>query len=227
MAFQISLLNFQMMVSSIMSAVNHRMTFLHNAVGGRREQAVININDSNNGASSVVRNVNDSSMELVQTVLLQDIFNEAVMTISPKSVVIKADIEGSECQAFLASPEGKISYHKRVRIILMLLFLYVSVFKHPLVQSIFFEWHGNNGAKEFGCTPSDFSAILSMLRHKNFKLYEHNLARWQDISHLGDEVFQGKLGHVLFWSKIEPGSYISSEQEQSGATEETSLSEPK
>ena len=45
MAFQMSLLYFQMMVSSILSAVNDRMTFVHNAVGGRREQVVIKINN--------------------------------------------------------------------------------------------------------------------------------------------------------------------------------------
>ena len=103
----------QIIYSSILSGVNDKMTIVKNAVDGVRHPMKIWVNKNNNGGSHVrqLGLSKDPSQyeagEVVQTVLLSDIFEEAFRKSQPKNVIIKADIETFECRAFLGSPQGK------------------------------------------------------------------------------------------------------------------------
>ena len=62
--------------------------------------------DGMNNGGSYIKELQDQSADAIETVLLSDIFNEALAQSQPKSVVIKADIETYECRAFLNSQQG-------------------------------------------------------------------------------------------------------------------------
>ena len=92
------------------------MTFVQNAIDGVRRKVHMVIDEKNNGASHLDESKEASKLdsgdslksdEVFETVLLSDVFNEAVAKSQPKSVIIKVDIELYECRAFLASQEGK------------------------------------------------------------------------------------------------------------------------
>ena len=84
------------------------MTFVKNAVDGVRRQVQLDVDKKNNGGSGikVLQTAADPSVEIVDTVLLTDIFKEAFGQSLPKNVIIKADIETYECRTFLHSPQG-------------------------------------------------------------------------------------------------------------------------
>ena len=89
------------------------MTFVKNAVDGVRRQVKVWVNTKYNGRSHVKQlgaSMTQSGMEageVVQTVLLSDIFKEALRQSQPNNVIMKVDIETFECRAFLGSPQGK------------------------------------------------------------------------------------------------------------------------
>ena len=103
----------QIIHSSILSGIHDKMTIVKNAVDGVRHTMKLWVNKNNNGGSQVrqLGLSKDPSQyqagEVVQTVLLSDIFEEAFRQSQPKNVIIKADIETFECRAFLGSPQGE------------------------------------------------------------------------------------------------------------------------
>jgi len=163
--------------SSILSGVNHRMTFVQNAVDGVRRKVQMAVDGTNNGGS-YIKEFHDTSVDAIETVLLSDIFQEAVSQARPKSVVIKADIETYECRAFLNSQQ---------------------VFEHPSTKSVIFEWAGTSE----NCSADDFKRVLNLLRKNGFKLYQL-IGKWTDASHVPDDKLLTTKGANLFWSKISP-----------------------
>ena len=103
----------QIIHSSILSGIHDKMTIVKNAVDGVRHPMKLWVDKNNNGGSQVrqLGLSEDPSQyqagEVVQTVLLSDIFEEAFRQSQPKNVIIKADIETFECRAFLGSPQGE------------------------------------------------------------------------------------------------------------------------
>ena len=84
------------------------MTFVKNAVDGVRRQVQIAVDKTNNGGSQIKElQTSETSVEVVQTVLLSDIFKEAFDQSLPKNVIVKADIETYECRTFLQSSQGE------------------------------------------------------------------------------------------------------------------------
>ena len=70
-------------------------------------QVQIAVDKENNGGSRIKElQAADTSVEVVDTVLLSDIFKEAFGQSLAKNVIIKADIETYECRTFLQSPQG-------------------------------------------------------------------------------------------------------------------------
>ena len=104
---------FQIIHSSILSGVNHRMTFVRNAVDGIRREVKMAVDGKNNGGSQITELSSSTKKEdIVHTVLLSDVFKVASLKSKPKNVVIKADIETYECQTFLNSQQGKQSHNE-------------------------------------------------------------------------------------------------------------------
>ena len=81
------------------------MTLIQNAIDGVRRKVQMAVDEMNNGGS-YIKELKDQSADVVETVLLSDIFHEALAQSKPKSVIIKADIETYECRAFLNSQQG-------------------------------------------------------------------------------------------------------------------------
>ena len=98
----------QMWYSSILSGINHRMTFVKNAIAGTRKELIVKENEVNNGASTMVdtRWAIRGESESVQSLLLSDLYAEAKKSSPSSNVFMKVDIEGYECEAFLQSPKG-------------------------------------------------------------------------------------------------------------------------
>ena len=98
------------------------MTFVKNAVDGVRRQVKVWVNTKYNGGSHVKQlgaSMGQSGLvagEVVQTVLLSDIFKEAFRQSHPNNVIMKVDIESFECRAFLGSPQGKNCCENIVRL---------------------------------------------------------------------------------------------------------------
>ena len=82
------------------------MTFVQNAVDGVRRKVQMQIDGRNNGGSRIKESDGSIKEGSVETVLLSDIFEEALDRHGQKSVVIKADIESYECRTFLNSQQG-------------------------------------------------------------------------------------------------------------------------
>jgi len=164
--------------SSILSGVNPQMTFIQNAVDGVRRKVQMAVDGTNNGGS-YIKELKDTSVDVIETVLLSDIFQEAVAQSQPNSVVIKADIETYECRAFLNSQQ---------------------VFEHSSTKSVIFEWAGINE----NCSKDDFKKVLNLLQKNGFKLYQFSGRQWIDASNVpADELLEQK-GANLFWSKVSP-----------------------
>ena len=97
-----------MWYSSILSGINHRMTFVKNAIAGTRKELIVKENEVNNGASTMVdtRWAIRGESESVQSILLSDLYAEAKKSSPSSNVFMKVDIEGYECEAFIQSPKG-------------------------------------------------------------------------------------------------------------------------
>ena len=78
---------------------------VQNGVDNTRRNARIIIDDYNNGGSYLSNTTGDENLNMVKTVLLSDVIDEISRNSSSHQVLIKMDIEGSECNAFLGSPK--------------------------------------------------------------------------------------------------------------------------
>ena len=73
---------FQIIHSSILSGVNHKMTFVRNAVDGIRREVKMVVDDKNNGGSQISELSSSTKKEdIVHTVLLSDILKDALLKI--------------------------------------------------------------------------------------------------------------------------------------------------
>jgi len=172
----------RIMQSSILSGVNHQMTLVQNAVDGVRRKVQMSVDAMNNGGS-YIKELKDQSVDAIETVLLSDIFHEALAQSQPKSVIIKADIETYECRAFLNSQQ---------------------VFGHPSIKSVIFEWAGVSD----NCSADDFKKVLNLMRQNGLKLYQRRQSggKWQfdEASNVPDDKLLAAKGANLFWSKVYP-----------------------
>lgn len=171
--------------SSILSGIHDKMTIVKNAVDGVRHPMKLWVDKNNNGGSQVrqLGLSKDPSQyqagEVVQTVLLSDIFEEAFRQSQPKNVIIKADIETFECRAFLGSPQ---------------------VFAHPSVKGVVFEWLRVTD----NCSKDDFKKVLDLFRGNGFKLYELGRDHKWAESTRSDSELMNRQGANLFWSRLSP-----------------------
>jgi len=172
----------RIMQSSILSGVYHQMTFIQNAVDGVRRKVQMSVDRKNNGGS-YIKELQDESAEAIETVLLSDIFHEALTQSQPKNVVLKADIETYECRAFLNSQQ---------------------VFAHPTIKSVIFEWAGESD----NCSADDFRKVLNLLRQNGLTLYQQRWSafKWEfdNATNVSDDELLKWKGVNLFWSKVSP-----------------------
>ena len=79
----------------------------------------------------------------------------------------------------------------------------ISVFGHPSIKSVIFEWAGVND----NCPADDFKKVLDLMRQNGLKLYrqhQYPQGKFEDASNVPDDELLMAKGVNLFWSKISP-----------------------
>ena len=79
-----------------------------------------------------------------------------------------------------------------------------SVFAHPTIKSVIFEWAGESD----NCSADDFRKVLNLLRQNGLTLYQQRWSafKWEfdNASNVPDDELLKWKGVNLFWSKVSP-----------------------
>ena len=97
--------------SSLKSNLIDQVVFVQNGIDEVRRNTTMHIDEDNNGGSFVDMEPSIAGRKrldgyklaqpVIETILLSDVLEAAVMQENPTNIIIKMDIEGFECRAIL------------------------------------------------------------------------------------------------------------------------------
>lgn len=142
--------------------MNDRITFVQNAITNARGKVVMKSPDGLNGnymMQKLMPKTIETDTAVVQTALLSDIFDMIVLRSEshPVTVIIKMDIEGSQCKAISGSGHYFQSND----------FLFIAV--------IIMEWRIEDIKKH--CAPSEHNHMIDILIGNSYQPWEMSLLR--------------------------------------------------
>ena len=162
--------------SASASGILDKITFIQNGVDEVRRSAVISVDNSNNGGSSVrLPNTtivgNNTTEQSLETVLLSDLINAIKIVEKPSLIVIKIDVELLECRTFLGSS---------------------SIFKRPQdvpIDAVIMEWVfiRENGEYSEQCPMEKVKLMTKMFLDGGYIPYRANDTRELNTANLGLE----------------------------------------